>query len=135
MDDRVPECRDTHVSSSREPSLEPMPTRSADLGKHSVYTPFPKDRNCEICQRTKITRAPCRRRNGEGVPRAENFGDLITADHKVPSENIESRNNHRYAIVVQDLATQWIQSYPSKTKTFQETTKELAKVLGAEKEA
>ena len=28
-----------------------------DLGKHSVSTHFPKDRNCEICQRTKITRA------------------------------------------------------------------------------
>ena len=57
--------------------LEPTPARSADLGKHSVHTHFPKDRNCEICQRTKITRAPCRRRIGGVVPRAENFGDLI----------------------------------------------------------
>ena len=32
-------------------------------------------------------------------------------------ERCESRNNHRYAIVVQDLATQRIQSYPCKTKT------------------
>ena len=48
----------------------------------------------EICKRTKITRAPCRRRNGEAVPRAVNFGDLITADHKVLSDNCESRNNH-----------------------------------------
>ena len=116
MDDRVPECRDSHASSSREPSLEPMPARSAHLGKHSVYTHLPKDRNCEICQRTKITRAPCRRRIGGAVPRAENFGDLITADRKVLSEGCESRNNHRYAIVVQDLATHWIQSYPCKTQ-------------------
>ena len=50
VDDRVPERRDSHASSSHELSLEP--TRSADLGKHSVYTHFPKDRNCEICQRT-----------------------------------------------------------------------------------
>ena len=56
VDDRVPERRDSHASSSHEPSLEPAPARSADLGKHSVYTHFPKDRNCEICQRTKITR-------------------------------------------------------------------------------
>ena len=103
MDDRVPECKDSHASSSHGFSLES--TRSADLGKHSVYAHFPKDRNCEICQRTKITRAPCRRRNGGAVPRAENFGDLITADHKVLSENCESRNNRRYSIVVQDLAT------------------------------
>ena len=100
-----------------------------DLGKHSVYTHFPKDRNCEICQTTKITRATCRRLIGLAVPRAENFGDLITADQKVLSEGCESRNNHRYAVVVQDLATQWIHSYPCKTKTSRETQRSLQKFL------
>ena len=116
MDDEIPEHRDSHACSSHELSLEPMSTRSADFGKHSVHTHFLKDQNCEICQRTKIARAPCRRRIGGAVPRAENVGDLITADHKVLSESCESRNNHRYAVVVQDLATQWIQSYPCKQK-------------------
>ena len=102
------------------------------MGKHGVYTHFPKDRNCEICNRTKITRAQCRRRNGEAVPRAANFGDLITADHKVLSDNWESRNNHRYAVVVQDLATQWIQAYPCKNKTSQETQRSLQKFLEPE---
>ena len=92
VDDRVPEHRDSHTSSSHELSLEPI--RSVDLGKHSVKTHFPKDRNCEICQRTKITRASCRRRIGRVVPRAEYFGNLITAKHKVLSEGCESRNNH-----------------------------------------
>ena len=110
VDDRVPERRDSHASSSHEPSLETTPARSVDLGRHSVYNHFSGDRNCEICQRTIITRAPCRRRIGGAVPRAENFGDLITADHKVLSKNCESQNNYRYAVVVQDLATQWIQS-------------------------
>ena len=55
-------------------------------GKHSVYTHFPKDPDCEICLKTKITRASCRRRTGTVVPRAEPFGDLITADHKIVSE-------------------------------------------------
>ena len=41
------------------------------------------------------------------VPRAENFGDSKTAEHKVLSEGCESRHDHRYAVVVQDLATQW----------------------------
>ena len=98
-----------------------------------MYTHFPEDRNCEICKRTKITRAPCRRRDGGAVPRAENFGDLITADHKVLSDNCESRNNHRYAIVVHDLATQWIQAYPCKTKTSQETHRSLQKFLEPER--
>ena len=77
----------------------------------------------------KNTRAPCRRRNGGAVLRTENFGDLITADHKVLSDNCESRNNHRHAVVVQDLATQWIQAYPCKTKTSQETQRSLQKFL------
>ena len=79
--------------------------------------------------RGQITRAPCRRRNGGAVIRAEHFGDLITADHKVLSDNCESRNNHQYAVVVQDLATQWIQAYPCKTKTSQETQRSLQKFL------
>ena len=71
VDDRVPEHRDSHASSSHEPSLEPTPTRSVELGKHCVFTHFPEDRNCEICHRTKITRAPCRGRIAGAVPRAE----------------------------------------------------------------
>ena len=129
VDDEIPLQGGSHASSSHEASLEPTTKRREDLGKHNVKTHFPKDQNCEICERTKITRAPCRRRNGEAVPRAENFGDLITADHKVLSDNCESRNNHRYAVVVQDLATQWIQSHPCKTKTSQETQRSLQKFL------
>ena len=133
VDDEIPVHGGSHASSSHEASLEPTFKRREDLGKHSVYTHFPKDRNCEICQRTKITRAPCRRRTGEAVPRAEKFGDLITADHKVLSDNCESRNNHRYAVVVQDQATQWIQAYPCKTKTSQATQRSLQKFLEPER--
>ena len=74
-----------------------------------------------------------RRRNGGAVLRADNFGDLIIADHKVLSDNCESRNNHRYAVVVQDLATQWIQSSPCKNKTSQETQRSLQKFLEPER--
>ena len=40
-----------------------------------VFSHFPKDGNCEIHKRTKMTRAPCRRRTGEALPRAEKLGD------------------------------------------------------------
>ena len=80
------------------------------MGKHSVY-----------------------RRIGEADFEPQIFGDLITADHKVLSDNFESRNSHRYAVVVQDLATQWIQAYPCKNKTSQETQRSLQKFLEPER--
>ena len=126
VDESVPEHRDAS-SSSRE---LPVETRAKVVSrKHCIFTHYPKDRNCDICLRTKITWASCRRRTGTIVPKAENFGYLNTADHNVLSEGCESRSNHRYAAMEQDLATQWIQSYPCKTKTSQETEKSLQKFL------
>ena len=133
VDDEIPSQGGSHASSSHEVSLEPILKRREDLGKHNVHTHFPNDRNCEICKRTKITKAACIRRNGEAVLRAAKFGDLITADHKVLSDNCESRNNHRYAVVGHDLATQWIQAYPCKNKTSQETQRSLPKFLEPER--
>ena len=75
MDDEIPLEGCSHASSSHEVSLEPTTKRREDLGKHSVYTHFPEDRNCEICKRTKNYKGPVQKSNGEAVPRAANFGD------------------------------------------------------------
>ena len=128
MDESVPAHRNAPASSSRESVSEPR--GKVVSGKHGIYTHFPKYRNCDICmRRAKITRALCRKRIGTVVPRAENCCDSITADHKILSEESESRNNRRYAVVVQDLATQWTQSYLCKTKTSQEPQKSLRQFL------
>ena len=58
VDDEIPVQGGSHASSSHEPSLKPTFKRREDLGKHSVYTHFPKDRNCEICKRTKNYKGP-----------------------------------------------------------------------------
>ena len=73
--------------------LHPIePRAKVELGssKHSENTHFPKDPDGENCLKTKLTRASCRTRAGTVVPRAEHFGDLVTADHKVLSEGSES---------------------------------------------
>ena len=69
--------------------------------KHSIHTHFSKNQKRSI------------------LP-SEKCGDLTTAEHKVLNEGRESRNNHRYAVVVQVLATQW---NPCQTKISQETEK------------
>ena len=44
------------------------------------------------------------------------FGALTTTDREVPNEECGSRNNHKYAVIVQDLATQWLLAYPCENK-------------------
>ena len=88
VDDEIPLQGGSHASSSREASLEPTTKRREDLGKHNLYTHFPEDQSCEICKRTKITRAPCRRRNGEAVPQAVNFGDFCNSRAQGPQRQL-----------------------------------------------
>ena len=58
VDDEIPVHGDSHASSSQEASLEPTFKRREDLGKHSVYTHFPKDRNCEVCKKDQNYKGP-----------------------------------------------------------------------------
>ena len=120
---------DTETNATAQVSQDSDSERATKVAersrKYNIFTHFPKCRDCDVCLRTKITRDPFRRRTGEALPRAEKFCDLITADHKVLNEECDSRNDHRYAVMVQDLATQWFQSYPCKNKTSQQTKKSL----------
>ena len=109
---RAQKCK--HLQALLNDSDPERPIKVASR-KHSICIHFPEDRNCEVRKRTKITRGLCRRRTADSIPRAEKFGDLIAVDHKALNEESESRHKHRYSIVVQDLATQWIQSYLCRT--------------------
>ena len=54
VDDEVPEHRDSHASSSHEVSLEPTSKRREELGKHSVYTHFPKTEIASSVREPKV---------------------------------------------------------------------------------
>ena len=68
-DDSVPEHRDAPASIFREPLHQERSIKVVS-GKHRIFIHLPKDQNCGVCKRTKITRAPCRKRTGTVVPRA-----------------------------------------------------------------
>ena len=70
VDESVPEHRDASSSFHELPS---EPRTKVVSGKHSIFTHFPRDRNCDICLRNKNTRVSCRKRTGAVVPRAEHF--------------------------------------------------------------
>ena len=76
---RTQKCLHPHTISQDSDSERPTKVTSKSR-KHSIYTHFRKDRNCDVCFQTKMTRAPCRRRTGEALPRTKKFGDLMAAD-------------------------------------------------------
>ena len=121
-----PERKDSHASSSHELFLERM--RSAELGKHSVLYSLPERTKLPDSARGPKSQGPC----AEDVLFASYLVQkfLVTWLRQITKfsvKNCESRNTRRHAVVVQDLATQWIQSYPCKTKTSQETERSLQK--------
>ena len=62
-------------------------------------------------------------------------GDLITGDHtQCPQRESESRNSHKYDVVVQDFVTQWLQAYPCKTENLKETRKSFQTCLDPKEE-
>ena len=68
------------------------------------------------------------------MPRVEKFNDLITADHKVPSEESGSRNNHRYARGGTILGNPVVTVPPVQNKNFPGHPEEPNEVVGASKE-
>ena len=97
-------------------------------GKHHVFTQAPKDPNGEVRKRTKIAKGPCRKRSNDHILRAEKFGDLITADHKILNEEGESRNNQRYAVIFARCGHSVDTKLPMPNKNFTRRDEKLAEV-------
>ena len=91
--------------------------------RHNYFTHFPLDNNCEICKLVKRTRAACRSGTvpePDGLPPAGRFGDRLTADHKTLSEEQSARGGERYALIVQDEYSKWIQAYATHTRSHED---------------
>ena len=57
--------KDAPASSSRESASEPL--RKVVSGKHSIYTYFQRDRDFDICMKTKMTGTLSRKRTGTAI--------------------------------------------------------------------
>ena len=110
-DERVPIHRNSPASSSRESASEPQ--RKVVPGKHSIYTHFPKGPKLWSMLADQNDKGALHKTHWRSIY------STTTTNHKFPNDEYESRKNHRYAVVVQDLTTQWSQSCPCKTKTSQ----------------
>ena len=74
-----PEDTETYASAQvcQDSDSERAAKVAQRLGKHNIFTHLLNCRDWDVCLRTKLTTAPCRRRTGEALPRAKKFGDLV----------------------------------------------------------
>ena len=92
------------VTKKSSRATRPSLPSNKSLEKHNLFTNFPKDPNCEICTRTKITSVPCRRNPKSHIHRATKFGDIITADHQIFRRRMEletGANRQRSSTILQ----------------------------------
>ena len=114
------------LRSSAHPPAKPPSNRAGWI--HNFFTHCPKDPDCEVCRPTKATRAPCQRNADDRADRieiAQRFGSAVAAGNQVLKQEQEFGMHHKYTLVVQDLATQWIHSCQCKTKSAQEMQRSL----------
>ena len=101
--------------------------------EHNIFTHFPKSDSCEICRENKTHRAYCRAKYDDHkgkLPPPEQFGDMLTADHKILGDDDESLRGDKVICVIQDKATYWLQAYPAPTKSADETAAAFKRFLG-----
>ena len=90
---RVTDCF-PQVSRHRETDLEWDQTQASQLAGTTLSHIFLQDPDCEVCELTETSRAPCSNRleaRGDRAHHPPKFGDAITPDHKVLNEENESR--------------------------------------------
>ena len=105
---------------------------------HNMFTHFPKDPNCRVCQLTKTTRARVTtkaEKAPDDLPQPKQFADAITADHAILNEEDTSRDGDQIVLVIQDGYTKWLQSIPCKTKSAHETRLGILNFLGPQLKA
>ena len=94
-------------------------TGSQSRGNHIVFTHYLQDPNCDVCKKTKTSRARCNikhEKNVDGIALSTKCGDLITEEHNILNVENETKCGHRNALIVQNVFTTLIQSYPTQNE-------------------
>jgi len=100
---------------------------------HHLLTHTPKNPYCQSCQRAKMQRKP---HKSKKIPISERmqahaFGDLITGDHIVTIDKMDrSIDGKRDAVVIYDVATLYLDCFPTGSRSAEETLQALNHFIG-----
>ncbi|CAE7292249.1 unnamed protein product, partial [Symbiodinium sp. CCMP2456] len=88
---------------------------------HHLMTHVPKNPYCSVCNQAKMYKTPGYKTEGLRSVEASSFGDHITADHVVIYRDNDSVvEEARLALVIKDVATNFMYAYPSALKDADE---------------
>ena len=119
---------ETPTDGNQKPSL------SGQLPPEHMLTHNPPDSRCPVCADV-AKRKQCRRVKPEDVAPADEvprrFGALLTADHAViGSEEEHGRKGEKNTLMVLDVGTGWMSSYPARDRDADETFRSLQHAVG-----
>jgi hypothetical protein len=143
LDDQIPKGDAAGGTDDLEPSgaaealnLTERLRREATSIRHQL-THLPKNAMCKVCQIAKSFAKPSRRKldsaqdNSRGVvPCIENFGDQVRADHVVMRGRTEGQDGQRSALVLQDVATGFVDAFPAPSRTTEECHDAMREFIG-----
>ena len=94
---------------------------------------FPKHPDCIICNQCKIQNSQARRIKEDArtnEPKPENFADQVTADHMILGPEEKNKHGDTVALVIQDRASRWLQSYGQSAKAYDHNMDSFQKYFG-----
>ena len=93
------------------------PRAEAKSAEHMMCH-FPKNPHCPTCQRAKMMQKPARKTNKTIDSKPQEFGQLVTADTIIANRDVDRGiNGETCALVILDVATDFIECHPMKKKT------------------
>ena len=97
---------------------------------NTIYSPVsPTDSNCEARRRTKVTRASCRINLQKKKKKTTDLTMWRQQTTMFKIKRKKSRLYHKYAVVVQDEATKWVERCPCKNQSSSGDCREVSKIL------
>lgn len=108
------------------------------LSQNHYMTHFPKDKICPVCAKCKTQKRQARKKSKDDASyeswvEPKTFAELVTADNMIVAESKaenRSRNEDKYAIVIQDWATKQIGAFPVKSKSGEDSLAAFQYFLG-----
>ena len=129
----MPKPEDWHPVRTKRKRSKKSLEQEVETSVHNIFTHFPKDPNCEVCNACKCARSRCMRKQFgkiSYVQKPVEFADAVTADHSIINEEDQSRFEDQVALIITDKATGWEQSYPAKSNTAEESVRAFQQFLG-----